>query len=113
MNCTTCKNYSGTCGNFPPLSEWKGDGFGCWDPRDWDAPVRRLSKSKPIVSSTRLASLFNAVDATNGDNVVMPEAICSNIVCSKRSWCCEEIAERCKKFSPMVEVRKISCQREG
>ena len=40
MNCTTCENCSLTCGFFPKLPDWKGEGFLCWRPRYWKTEVR-------------------------------------------------------------------------
>jgi hypothetical protein len=103
MNCKSCIKQPGRCGCFPALPEWGGEDFNCCKPRYWDRNDQFAVKEKIVTRPVERIVTFacNNLIEEKAEKKLTP--ICANIVCSKRSWCGEEIAKKCKLFVPLQE----------
>ncbi len=110
INCSRC-GYFGKCDFFPALTVWTGScqfkSLITWEKietkHDFNQAV--CEKGKPV---------FFREFSENMEKVDQKRTIiCENNVCSKKSWCNDEIAKRCRSFVAATKTIKREEVKEG
>jgi hypothetical protein len=93
INCAKCE-FFGKCDFFPVLSEWTGNcqrKIPCY----WES--KTVKAAAPVFKKPAELVFFREFK----EKEPSPKTLsCSNVVCAKKSWCNDNIAQHCKLFQP-------------